>query len=237
VRIGKFKVRPVDVAEAGLFRGVSGAAVEAVVGAATTCHYARGDCAMRQGERSGEVHLVVSGAFKASSLSASGQAVTLSIMGRHEVFGEMAFLDGEEHSASVTALTESCTLRMNTSAFSALTAASPSVGDYLARGLALRLRRLSRASERLALEDVSARLARQLLDLCERFGVTEPTGVRITLGLSQRELAELVGATRERVNRALAAWSREGLITIQGRDLVVRSSARLSASAGIGEGS
>lgn len=205
--------------------------LDRVLNAASTCHYSRGDCAVRQGERSGEIHLIVSGAFKASSLSASGQSMTLSIMGPHEVFGEMAFLDGGEHSASVSALTEACTLRMSTLTFGELVQCNASVGDYLYKVLALRLRRLSRTSERLALDDVPGRLARQLLDLSERFGIVGPEGVRLALGLSQRELAELVGATRERVNRALATWSRQGLISIDGRDLVVPSMQQFSSCA------
>lgn len=231
MRIGKVKVRPADVAQVGLFSALPDAELERIVSRASTCHFSRGDCVLRQGERSEQIHLIVSGAFKVSSLAASGQGITLSIMGRHEIFGEMAFLDGQTHSANVSAVCDSCTLRIANTEFAAMSLAYSQVADHLARSLALRLRRLSQASERLAAEDVSVRLARQLIDLAERFGGREPNGVRISLGLSQRELAELVGASRERVNRVLATWVRQGSLSIHGRDLIVHSPDQLGVSA------
>jgi len=229
----KVVLRAADLSEVGLFSGLPGNALEAIVSCSQVRRYARGQMALEQGTRSGEVHVVVSGAFKACTLTEGGSAVTLALIGRREVFGEMAFLDGGEHSVNVTALATSYTQCIGTTALDAIVEAHPSVRNYLARLLTARLRRLSTVSERMVIEDVSARLARQLLDLSERFGTADSGGTRIMLDLPQQELAELVGATRERVNRVLMSWTKKGLIARQGRQIVVLSRPELSRCTGL----
>lgn len=224
----KIALRAAELSGAGLFAGLPESALEAIVGRSQVCRFSRGQLVIEQGARSGEVHVIASGAFKAWSLTRDGAAVTLAVMGRREVFGEMAFLDGGEHSAHVTAMTVSYTLRMSASTLEGVVEAYPSVRDYLAKLLAARLRRLSMASEHLAVEDVGSRLARQLLELSERFGAPELGGTRIMLELPQQELADLVGATRERVNRVLMTWTKQGLIARQGKHVILRSRPELS---------
>jgi CRP-like cAMP-binding protein len=230
---GKVVVRAGDLSAVGLFTGLPTSTLEALIARSPVSRFARGDTALRQGTRSGELHVIVSGAFKAWSLTEGGAAVTLAVMGKNEVFGEMAFLDGGQHSANVSAMTPAYTLRVGASALDAVVQAHPSVRDYLARQLAARLRRLSMVSERMAVEDVGSRLARQLLELSERFGAPELGGTRIMLELSQQELGELVGATRERVNRVLMTWTKQGLISRRGKQVILLSRSQLSRCAGL----
>ncbi|HET9956008.1 MAG TPA: Crp/Fnr family transcriptional regulator [Polyangiaceae bacterium] len=230
----KLMLRAADLSAVELFSGLTSDALDAVLAKSAVCHFARGELALLQGTRSGELHVVVSGAFKASSLTEGGSAVTLAIMGRNEVFGEMAFLDGGTHSANVAALIGSRTLRISASVLESLAEQHPRLRAYLAKVLTARLRRLSTASERMAVDDVTARLARQLLELSERFGAPDAGGTRIMLELPQQELAELVGATRERVNRVLAAWMKCGWVSRRGRQVVLLSRPQLSRHAGLG---
>lgn len=229
----KVVLRATDLADVGLFSGLSVTALEAIIGCSQVRRFSRGQVALEQGTRSGEVHVVISGAFKACTVTEGGSAVTLALIGRKEVFGEMAFLDGGAHSVNVTALATSYTQCIGTAALDAIVEAHPSVRNYLARLLAARLRRLSSVSERMVAEDVSARLARQLLDLSERFGVADSGGTRIMLDLPQQELAELVGATRERVNRVLVSWTKQGLIAREGKQVILLSRPDLSRCAGL----
>jgi CRP-like cAMP-binding protein len=101
---------------------------------------------------------------------------------------------------------------------------SPGIAVKLLYVLAQRLRRLSQRSEDAAFLDVPSRLARSLLDLATRFGerARPPLrGISITLKLSQQELGDLVGATRESVNKHLNDWTRQGLLKVHsGRMLI-----------------
>jgi CRP-like cAMP-binding protein len=101
---------------------------------------------------------------------------------------------------------------------------SPAIAVKLLDVLAQRLRRLSQRSEDAAFLDVPSRLARSLLDLATRFGesVRAPSKeIRISLKLSQQELGDLVGATRESVNKHLSDWTRQGIVKLQAGRMVI----------------
>jgi len=101
---------------------------------------------------------------------------------------------------------------------------SPGIAVKLLFVLAQRLRRLSQRSEDAAFLDVPSRLARTILDLAIRFGerARPPlSGISITLKLSQQELGDLIGATRESVNKHLSDWSRQGLMTLNGGRMII----------------
>jgi CRP-like cAMP-binding protein len=195
--------------------------LQRLVATSTPCVFQAGDIVLSQGTRTGHLHFIVEGAFKVTSVSVSGDSVALAVMGPNEVIGELAFLDGGEHSATVTALVKSATLRVTGQSLEEVTTDFPSTRVALARVLTARLRRLSSVSHAMVTEDIAARLARQLLDLADRFGRQSKLGVRIELPLSQREFAELVGATRERVNQVLRRWSQQGYVTTEGKRVTV----------------
>jgi CRP-like cAMP-binding protein len=133
-------------------------------------------------------------------------------MGPGEVFGEVAVLDGEPRSATITAL-EPCELVIiQRNDFFHFLERAPQAAIKLLEVLARRLRRLSERVEDTAFLDVPGRLAKQLVRLAERYGQKEGEGVCIELKLSQQELGDLVGATRESVNKQLRAWVAEAIV-------------------------
>jgi CRP-like cAMP-binding protein len=161
----------------------------------------------------------------------------LGIMSAGEVFGEVALLDDGVRSASCTTIDPSELLVIRREQFLALLHGSPSIAVELLTVLARRLRRLSQRSEDAAFLDVPSRLARSLLDLARRFGERQrapSSGIYIALKLSQQELGDLVGATRESVNKHLSDWTRQGIVNLRdGRIVIadedkVRHLARLS---------
>ncbi len=227
--------RGIEILErTGLFDGAPLRLLERLNATASTCQFQAGEIVLSQGTRTGHVHFIVSGAFKVTSVSVSGDAITLAVMGPDEVFGELAFFDGGEHSATVTALVKSSTLRVTGQALDETTNEFPATREALSRVLTSRLRRLSSVSQAMALEDIAARLARQLIDLADRFGRPHPRGTRIELALSQRELAELVGATRERVNQVLRRWAQEELVVSEERRILITSRGSLAKLAHLG---
>jgi CRP-like cAMP-binding protein len=168
-----------------------------------------------QGEPANALFGIVSGKLKVASCGPDGKDTVLGIMSEGEVFGEVALLDGGVRSATCTTIEPSELLVIDRAQFMELLESSPGIAVKLLHVLAQRLRRLSQRSEDAAFLDVPSRLARSLLDLATRFGEVgraPSRDIHITVKLSQQELGDLVGATRESVNKHLSDWARQGFL-------------------------
>src|SRR5206468_7506746 len=110
-------------------------------------------------------------------------------------------------------------------------ATHPEIGTALLRVLGRRLRQANEAFQDIAFFDVPGRVARRLADLADAHGVEVEEGVMIDIALSQESLAQMVGATRESVNKALAMLKRRGLVARSGKRYYVRDVAQLRARA------
>lgn len=205
----------------GLLRGIplfEGLSSEQLVRVATVtevrCYPAR-SVVVTQGELASELFAVARGRLKVSSSNVDGRDTVLGIMAEGEVFGEIALLDGGPRSATCSTVEPCELLVISRAQFFELLESTPGIAVKLLLELTRRLRRLSRRSEDTAFLDVPSRLARCLLDLATRFGEARGGSVLVTLKLSQQELGELVGATRESVNKHLAEWTRLGLLQLE----------------------
>jgi len=165
-----------------------------------------------QGAPANEFFVLLRGRAKVTAQGSEGADTAINVMGPGEVFGEIGILDGQPRSASVTTLEECDMAVVDKRAFHSLLAASPSVAIKLLEVLAGRIRELTIRVEDRAFLDVSARLAKQLLWLAGNHGTESGASVRIELKLSQQELGDFIGATRESVNKNLRDWSRSGFI-------------------------
>jgi CRP-like cAMP-binding protein len=206
-----------------LFSQLDEADIERIGGLAKPrlCH-AR-ETVVRQGDDSGDLYAVVRGRLKVSTANAEGEEMVLSILGAGDVFGEIALLDSQPRSATVSALEPCELLVIEGPAFRALLMRVPALSLSLMRVMAKRLRDLTGHAEDVSLLGVSARLARTLLALARRFGERRAGGaLEVVLKLSQQELGDMVGATREMVNRCLRRWSDAGTIETAGGRLVIR---------------
>jgi CRP/FNR family cyclic AMP-dependent transcriptional regulator len=167
-------------------------------------------------EQPGEIaYIILSGTIKVHVEQADGSDVILAILGRGEILGEMSLVDRIGRSASAATMEESMLLWLDRSTFWELIERIPALNRNLVSILSRRLRLANTRIQSLATEDVSSRIARQLLAFAREYG--EPLGdgqLRIPLRLTQSDLAELVGATRVRVNQTLAALRREKQISI-----------------------
>ena len=106
-------------------------------------------------------------------------------------------------------------------------ASTPAVAEHLLQALARRLRRTNEALADLVFSDVPGRVAKALLDLSSRFGRPVDDGIRVAHDLTQEELAQLVGASRETVNKALADFAQRGWLRIEARAVQVLDIERL----------
>jgi len=170
-----------------------------------------------KGGPAAEFFVLLRGRAKVTAQGADGADTAINVMGPGEVFGEIGILDGQPRSATVTTLEECELAVVDKGAFHGLLAASPPVAIKLLAVLAGRIRELTIRVEDRTFLDIPARLAKQLIWLAANHGTDSGAGMRIEIKLSQQELGDFIGATRESVNKNLRDWSRSGFIN-QERD-------------------
>ena len=213
-----------------LFSGLEPAELAQIGGLAVVRRYKEREPVVNQGDDSGDLFIVLSGRLKVTWNDAEGGEVLLSFLQTGDVFGEIALLDDRPRSATVTAH-ESCELLVvERRGFRALLVSVPNLAVNLLLVMARRMRMLSDRTQNMSLLNVECRLAKTILRLAERFGKQEGRGViLLTLKLSQQDLANMVGATRELVNRRLKGWQDQGIIDMEKGRVVIRDAAALEA--------
>jgi CRP-like cAMP-binding protein len=206
-----------------LFAELSAEQLSKVAALAEVRSFGVRDVVVTQGDPARALYAIVRGRLKVSSCGPDGRDVVLGIMAEGEVFGEVALLDGGTRSATCTAIEPCELLAVDRQQFMELLDQTPGIAVKLLQVLSGRLRRLSQRSEDAAFLDVPSRLARSLLDLATRFGERRAagSGVFLAIKLSQQELGDLVGATRESVNKHLSDWTRQGFLQMQNGRLVI----------------
>lgn len=175
--------------------------------------YRKGEAIIHTDDRGNNLYVIQSGEVKVvRSVPAGGEAV-VSVLGPNDFFGEMALLDGRPRSASVYALETTEVLTLPREDFLTFLQTHPSVAIHIIIVLADRIRSLNEQIEE-SLLDLPQRLARRLLDLGRRRGIHTEDAITIQIPLTQSELAGMVRASRQRVNRLLAHWQDLHLIRL-----------------------
>jgi CRP/FNR family cyclic AMP-dependent transcriptional regulator len=191
---------------------------------------ADGELAGTRGAPAQEWCGVALGAVRVSSVSLAGKQVALTYVEPGSWFGDIALFDGLPRTHDGHAHGPTTLLAVRKSDFKALLTAHIELYDALLRLNCRRLRLMFDALEDLNTKPLAARLARQLLQLARRYGVEEEAGhVRIGLALAQEDLAQLLGASRQRVNQELKALEREGVLRVEPSRLIVLSRDKLLA--------
>lgn len=168
------------------------------------------------------LYIVESGLIRIFLPTEAGKELTVHHVGAGEVFGELALLDGQPRSASAEAIEETVTYTLSRVEFQRHLVTAPQLAVAVIQLLSTRLRELTEYAESLAHLDLPGRLARVLVQRAEKYGVQREGGVvEIDLELTQTELASMVGATRERVNRALASFHEQRLVELRGKKIVL----------------
>ena len=191
----------------------------------------RGDVVFAEGDQGDRLYVVEDGKVKLGRTATDGRENLLAILGPGEMFGELSVFDPGARTSTATALTEGALLGLGQRDLHAWLAGRPEVAEELLRALARRLRRTNEAMADLVFSDVPGRVAKALLDLSEKFGTEQEDGVLVAHDLTQEELAQLVGASRETVNKALADFAQRGWLQIEPRAVVLLDVDRLSRRA------
>lgn len=188
---------------------------------------ARGSTLFAQGERTGAVAILVDGRLKIARVTDDGTEALLAVRGPGDLVGELAALDGRPRSASVTALEPASLLVVEAGVFRSWLRAYPDVALRLLAVLAGRLRDADIVRAEFPATDVTARLARRLLQLAAQYGEPDGDTVRIDLPVTQDDLAGWVGASREAVAKGMRRLRDAGAVTTARRQVAVRDVAAL----------
>ena len=167
-------------------------------------------------EQPGEVvYMILSGTVKIHVMQLDGTDVMISILGPGDTVGEMSAFDGTARSANVMTLEESTLLWMDRAAFHEALRTIPAMTYNLVRILLSRLRLNNEQIQSLATLDVYGRIARQILAFAQKYGVRQPNGdVTIPILLTQGDIADVVGASRKRVNQVMVEYKRRKLLSV-----------------------
>ena len=160
-----------------------------------------------------------------------GDPGDLLILGPSDMFGEMSILDPGPRMSTATALTDVEAVAMDRAMLREWIAARPEVAEQLLRILARRLRRMSTSRDEMVFTDAPGRIAKLLLRLAQRFGVQRDGAVEVTHDLTQDEIAQLVGASRETVNKVLSDFTNRGWIRLRGKGVIISEADRLALRA------
>jgi CRP-like cAMP-binding protein len=219
------------VARAGLFQGVEPNAVAALTKQLQPVDFPRGHTVFAEGDPGDRLYIAISGKVKIGRRSLDGHESLLTIMGPSDMFGELSIFDPGPRTSSATTITEVRAVSMDRDALRAWIADRPAIVEQLLRVLARRLRRTNDNLADMIFTDVPGRVAKQLLLLAQRFGTQEGEAMRVTHDLTQEEIAQLVGASRETVNKALADFAHRGWIRLEGKSVLIADSACMARRA------
>ena len=195
--------------------------------------YRRGQFLWYQGDPGDYLVVIVRGLVKVTVASPRGDEMLLVTLGPSEVVGELSVIDGGARSASVVALTPTTGIVIGRAPLIALMHRSPELLDVLLRSMGALVRRLTERATDLVFLDLAARVAKLLLREAEGRSGEQRQGGLVDLGLTQTELAQMVGASRPAVNRVLQSLAARGLISINGHEIIINNLTALRRRAGL----
>ena len=215
------------LARALLFQGLTPEAAEELSSGLVRGTAQRGAVVFSEGEEGDSLYIVLSGKVKIGRTTADGRENMIAVLGPGEIFGELSLFDPGPRTATATAVTDCELAKLDHGTLAPWLSKRPEVSEQLLRTLARRLRRTNDQLADLVFTDVPGRVAKALLGLAERFGTAEGSGVRVRHDLTQEELAQLVGASRETVNKALADFAARGWLQVDSRSVLLLDRERL----------
>jgi CRP-like cAMP-binding protein len=216
------------VRRAPLFTALDEAAAVSLRASMDSVKIAKGSILFKEGDEGEHLYVIIDGKLKLGTSSGDGRENLLSILGPGEMFGELSLFDPGPRTSTATAVTDAKLLSLSHEKVIPWLKQNPEVSLQLLTRLSQRLRRTNEAVGDLVFSDVPGRVAKALIDLGDRFGKTTPEGLLVNHDLTQEELAQLVGASRETVNKALADFAGRGWLKLDGRSVLITDVERLS---------
>jgi CRP/FNR family transcriptional regulator len=204
-----------------IFSGLSETELSFLAQRTVPRRFSTAETVFSEGEPCAGLYVVESGHVRIFKSSAGGREHVLSIEGPGSSVAELPVFDGGNYPASATAIDEATLLFISKQDFQSLCLAHPQVALKVLRVVGSRLRRLVGIIEELSFTTVRHRLAAFLLRLAKSSGKHTEKGVEVSLPANNQELASQIGTVRELVSRNLSRFQAEGMLTIEGRSVIV----------------
>jgi CRP/FNR family transcriptional regulator, cyclic AMP receptor protein len=195
-----------------LFRELDPAVINRIAELGITRRLGPDEVLFLKGDEGDSLYGVLSGRIKISTAAPGGKEIILNVIHAGDVFGEIALLDGGPRSADASAMSDSILLAIPRREFVRLMEREPRLSTHLLRLICTRVRATSEMIEDAAFLSLPCRLAKRLLALAELQGEKADGG--IGLAISQSNLAQIMGTSRESINKHLQRWRQDGWITI-----------------------
>jgi CRP/FNR family cyclic AMP-dependent transcriptional regulator len=218
-----------------LFAGLDSSVIELLAGGAVRRSFPKGQTIFREGDVGESLYVVAEGLVKVSVSSADGAELALTTLRPPDAFGELPLIDGGPRSASAVAVVDTTLLALDRRTLLEVIGHRPDGLDGLLRSVGGVLRRLTEQAGDLVFLDLHGRVAKLLLRLADADGRRPDEPVTLDLNLTQTDLAEMVGGSRQSVNAILHSFERRGLVRLHGREIVIVSSRDLARRAGISD--
>lgn len=219
-----------------LFSGADSATVDRIAG---TCHlhrHRKGETLFLMGDPADGLHILRNGLVRIWIADEAGKELTLTLLEPGDPLGEIALLDGLPRTANATALEAGESLFLPRDSFDAVMEEEPKFSRHVIQLLCEILRRNTETIGAFAFRNLDARLARTLAELATAHGAADGRSVRLTRKFSQTDLAQMLGVTREAVNKRLMAMAHDGALRLEEGHIVVTDMAEIQARAEIRAG-
>jgi len=183
----------------------------------------KGDVLFRKGSEGTTLYIIKKGRIKIVLPSKAGDEVILAIFSEKDFFGEMTLLDGIPRSADAVALEPCELLVLNRTDFLTFLKDSENAVQSVLYSLSMRLRKTDDLLEDTCFLNISARFAKKLVELGEHYGQQDGNSTLIDLDLKQKDLASMIGATRESINKELRVLREKGLVSATGNKIRIHN--------------
>jgi CRP-like cAMP-binding protein len=196
--------------------------LDALLSRARFEHYPAGHLIFAKGSPGRSMMAVLDGSIRIAATAPNGREVVLAILNPGEIFGEMALLDGGERTADAISMSACDLLVIDQRDFVPFLKSRSDLCIGLLRVLSQRLRRTDELVETALFDRIESRLAKTLIRLASEHGSGNKTEPPFQIHVSQQELAGIIGASRENVNKQLRVWEKAGLLKLGKRLVVIR---------------
>jgi CRP-like cAMP-binding protein len=211
-----------------IFRGVAEELLAEVAGLCRNRVYRRGEAVFEEGTAGTKLYGVISGRLLITTTSEKGSELNLNVVEPGEIVGEIAFLDGGPRTATGRAAETSTCFEMDRAAFFKLLERSPQLSAHLLQLVCKRVRWMTKLAADSAFLTVPERLAVRLRDLAKPASSHDADARAVEVKISQAELAQFLGISRQVVNGYLRAWEREGHLELGRGSIKIKDLAALS---------
>ncbi|MBD3288927.1 cyclic nucleotide-binding domain-containing protein [candidate division KSB1 bacterium] len=215
-----------------LFENISHDELENISDKVSDNEVKKRDIVYLEGDTGENLYFLKKGRVKISRVNEAGKEITLTMLEPGEIFGELGLFDDQPRQTTATALEDSLICMMRRADFEQLMSNKPELGFKLSKLMGLRLRHFENRIDDLIFRDVPSRLARLLLRLSEQHPIETENGLKINIKLSQQELANLIGATREMTSSVLNNFRKDGIISLESKHIYIQDNKALRKIAG-----